>query len=537
MTAGGVTPAHPGQGLSPVADGTLMIAMALLSVFACVGAFCLEAHIDFNLWDEGYLWYGVQRTLLGEVPIRDFMSYDPGRYYWAAALLWPLHTDGILAVRAATAVFSMLGVVAGALLVLRESVGSKVVRIGWCAFAIVMFLLWLVPWWKGYDAAISIILVASLAGPLARPSAARFFVHGVVIGLAAVLGRNHGLYGAIACLLVVPVLLFNRPKLLWHRCIPVWFGGLLAGYSPMLIGLVVDHRFAARFWEGIRFILFEYKGTNLPLPIPWPWVHHGSGESAFVVARELLIGSLFVALPAMCIGGVLIALRRARREGSVGNPVFVACVATGIPYLNVAFSRADVAHLAQAIFPFIIGLILCPVQGRARTMLRWVALPLLGIATLAATLPLHPRFQMQGHGPDAWQNIDVRGDRLLVSPSTATTIEDLQGLARLYVPAGRNIFAAPVWPGVFALLGARSAVWETYPLLPRSAVFQQQEIERLRRTDPAMLLVYDIAVDGRDELRYARTHTLMWQFIDANYRKVPSPASLPYLHAYIPKTK
>ena len=201
----------PQWGLIPVSESSLAIIVVLLCAFACVWAFFLEAHIDFNLWDEGYLWYCVQRTLLGEVPVRDFMSYDPGRYYWAAALLWPLHANGIVAVRAATAAFSMLGVVAGALMVLRGSTGGgSVARVGWCAFAIAMFLLWLVPRWKGYDAAISVLLVASLARSLVHPSAARFFVHGVVVGLAAVLGRNHGFYGVVACLLVIPAFLWGN---------------------------------------------------------------------------------------------------------------------------------------------------------------------------------------------------------------------------------------------------------------------------------------------------------------------------------------
>ena len=64
---------------------------------ACL--FLLEGHLGFSLWDEGFLWYGVQRVMLGELPLRDFQSYDPGRYYLSAALMFLMRENGIIALR------------------------------------------------------------------------------------------------------------------------------------------------------------------------------------------------------------------------------------------------------------------------------------------------------------------------------------------------------------------------------------------------------------------------------------------------------
>jgi len=58
---------------------------ALLSVALPGGLYWLIGHIAVHPSDEGFLWYGVLQTAAGEIPLRDFQSYDPGRYYWATA--------------------------------------------------------------------------------------------------------------------------------------------------------------------------------------------------------------------------------------------------------------------------------------------------------------------------------------------------------------------------------------------------------------------------------------------------------------------
>src|SRR6266545_922706 len=83
-------------------------------------SFFIDGNVGINLADEGYLWYGMLALKAGQVPIRDFQAYDPGRYLWTAA--WSsLLGNGLIALRAACMLFQCFGVLAGLLAARRLS--------------------------------------------------------------------------------------------------------------------------------------------------------------------------------------------------------------------------------------------------------------------------------------------------------------------------------------------------------------------------------------------------------------------------------
>jgi hypothetical protein len=486
---------------------------ACLAAFLIVSNFVLVARYGLSIWDEGFLWYGVQRVLLGEIPIRDFMAYDPGRYYWAAGLmsLWGGH--GILDLRVAVAVFQWLGLASG-LWVLASRAGTR--RVGYLILAGLVMLVWMFPRHKLFDIALSLLLVALFTWWMHRPNLRRHFVVGMAIGIVACFGRNHAVYAVIGGVLVFAWLSFEQRSLPSWRALVAWSAGIVVGFLPIGIACLLVPGFAKAFWASIVF-LFELKATNLPLPIPWPWTAPYTALSAEEGIRRLLIGLAFIGLIAYPLLGTVKMFRQRAKCVPVDAPI-VATVCLAIPYAHYAFSRADVGHLAQGIFPALVGTFL--MLGTARNALRWTSAAGLLLASLWIAAPAHPALACWRTGE--CQNVVISGQRLVLDPSVAGDVSLLRDLAVRYAPNGRPFVATPLWPGAYALLERRSPLWEIYALTPRSEAFQQAEIERLRAARPGFIVVFDLALDNREELRYRNTHPLIEKYIEEHFIRLPS---------------
>ncbi|MBW4710815.1 hypothetical protein KX928_23740 [Roseobacter sp. YSTF-M11] len=503
-----------------------VLASAFLITF---GFFFLQGRAGFSLADEGFLWYGVQRVLNGEVPIRDFMSYDPGRYYWSAwyALLSGDH--GIMGVRMAAAIFQAIGMFVALILIVRSTdPESRYKTVFWGLSALIL-ILWMLPRHKVFDISLSIMLVGGLAYMIANPVPRRCLLAGIGVGLVAVFGRNHGVYGAAASLAILLWMMIGASfqDVVLKRFVP-WGVGVVIGFLPTFVMAMVLPGFAAAFWNSI-LMLFEQKATNLPLPIPWPWDASFQTGSFKDVFRDILIGVFFLSLPLFGLASIVWVTRQVKKNQPV-QPALVAAAFLTLPYAHYAFSRADVSHLAQGIFPFLIGalILVSSLSGKKRLYLGGILL----IASLMITLSQHPGWFCRK--ADRCVDVDVSGSTLRVPSGEASNIALIRSITADHAAGGKSFIVTPLWPGAYALMERKSPVWEIYALFPKSEAFEQAEIERIIASDPGYALILDVALDGQDALRFRNTHPLMHRYIQENFELVevsPNPA----LQLYVSK--
>lgn len=497
--------------------GPRALVFLAMSCAIATGLFFWQGWQDVNLSDEGFLWYGAQRVIAGEVPLRDFQSYDPGRYYWSAAIMTILGDSGIVALRAAIAACQVVGLTIALWLISGRKRRPDVLMI---ILAAATLSVWMYPRHKLFDITLSVALIAALAYMIRGASPKSCFAAGVVVGLAAVFGRNHGVYGVAASIAGIAWLASRENAFRFRACLPAWAAGVAVGYLPELAMIVFVPGFATAFRESIVF-LFEMKTTNLPLPVPWPWLVPITTDFSITTVKDFLIGMFFVALLVFAALGIACIVQKSLRHKSVA-PEMVSCILLSFPYAHFAFSRADAAHLSQGIFPLLVGCFVA--MQKLRASLKWPLAVLLTAASLFIILPKQPGWGCRVEY-DCIET-DVAGDKLNVDLGAAHSLRVLKELVGTYARDGGSFVALPFLPGAYAVFGRKSPTWEIFALFPRSDAFQQQEIENIRKANPGFVLIWDHALDENEDLRFRFTHPLVDQFFRDRFDRLPD-ASLP----------
>ena len=483
---------------------------AVLAAAVVAALFLLQGRLSVNLADEGFLWYGVERTAHGAVPMRDFYAYDPGRYYFAAAFM-KLFGSGVVVLRVANAVFQVFGLWCG----LRIAARAVRTRLG-LALVAVLLVLWMYPRHKLYEPSLAMLAAWLGTRLLERPTLGRHFTAGAFVGLAAFFGKNHALYAGCAFVLLFVLRLLETRRRLALPDLGAFAAGGLAGGLPLLGMLAAVPGFAAAYVLVLR--TFAAAGrTNLGLPFPWPWqVALSPGpwpEKTLLVAAGIgLLAMPFAYLPAF------LRWLRARRVELAPPAALLATSAVGVFYLHHAYARTDSFHLAQAIHPALLAVVLAAaeVPGRLARGLVAGGLAALTLCGAVPEMPLVQRWAASSPG-DRYVEATVGVDRLSVPARTANLLAGAR--AAIDRPPCAVVAVLPHLPGVYPALGLVAPVWDIYPIWPAAGERDRRMREELERNHADCILrdFYD------SEARFEETYPETAAWVDRLYAPVPTP--------------
>lgn len=490
---------------------------AAIALAWCAAGFAVSAWTEFNLQDEAFVWYGTLRVLEGDLPLRDFRSYDPGRYFWSAA--WSaLFGEGLIAQRASQWFFAVLGITAG-LLVVRRATSSA----WWLAAAGGLLAAWMPPPWKIFEASFALVATLASVRLIERPTARRVLIAGAVAGLAAFFGRNLGVYATAGLGASMLLAVWKRDAPFVKSC-ATFSAGVVIGYAPMLALTVFASGYREAFVDSIAFYLRQ-NALNAEIPFPWPWTERFANRKpagiVFAVSRSALFTLPIVAY---ALFGLRAALARKEDVVKLAPLVAVACV--GGAWFHHASVRSDLSHLAQSFHPFLVGalclpLVVAPTRAALVRTSACAFIALLSIVPLARSLPFVVRFSAEPN--ETHVPLDVAGARIHFPPDRAHSIGALVACVRSNVPEDVPFFASAHFLGLYLLLDRRAPTWDIYPAWAADEREQERMLEDLARVDWAVLDSTPIGNDPR--MRLPVSHPRVWAMLQRDFVRVAVPGA------------
>ncbi|MFS2123606.1 hypothetical protein [Pseudomonas sp. Pseusp97] len=491
----------------------------LLSIFA----FLMQWKFGFGWADEGLLWYGSQRVALGDIPLLDFFSYDPARYYWNAMIFRLAGDDGLFTLLLSCSLFGALGLAAAWYALCRARIPAL-----WRLSCVLVLLVGLgFPRHKIFEQSLSLILVCVVFETLLKPeSAKRWMLFGLATGVAAIFGRNHGVFFVAAAILTGAYLVGIGRKNLFFMGFRSFSAGVIVGYLPMILLFLGNVEFRKVFVDSVLLT----SQWQLPLPIPFPWRLDWHRALTLEQLQAIAVGLLCLLVPALYVtGGLLLPANGSVIARHVPERLLLGAASiAGLPYLHQAFDRADFGHIAQSILPVVpVMFVLFHLSLRQPGWRRLAPVLSVGgaVVVLLAWIPSEPIVQMlraQKANLQSVQPLSMGNKTFLLYRSQADFLETVRTIAAKCSLKDGEFMAAPSFPGLYAFLRLKAPFWEMYYLYERAPEFQRKHIAAIGNTQ-LILLAPENTVDYLERLKLANTYGLLLTHIREHYQELSIP--------------
>jgi hypothetical protein len=480
-------------------------------------SFVLDGARGFNPADEGFVWHAAWRTQHGDVPLLDFLSYDPGRHYWQAAWMWLLG-GGIFALRLGDTVFQAIGLACGLFSLTRLTQN-------WLSLFVCgsLLMLGMTPSYKLFEPSLAMVMVLIGVRLIEQPDSGRYFQAGLLAGLAGFIGRNLGIYAVVAFGIIM-VTIRMRAQVQRRKDLVAFCGGLLLGYSPALLMMLVIPGFAAALLDSMIRIIEVGAGNNLGLPVPWPWTVDFDRLNWFRSFSAMGRGITYVCI-VLFLPAAAIFLWQRRKSMETRHALLASSWAVSLVFAHHAFGRAGPSHLAQSFHPFLIGILaIGPVltDSVQRRVYFSIAGALCGIAVVGVIV-MRSFVSQWMSASNTWTTIQLGNYPVTMPVQKAKDVIAFERIYEQCIGAGNQFFVAPNWPAAYPILGAKSPTWDNYFMFRETDRRQTELIKQFKDADVRWVLLSDVALDNKEDRRFRNTYPLVYQWIEQNFDEVRTP--------------
>ncbi|MGC1497460.1 MAG: hypothetical protein WA790_16780 [Sulfitobacter sp.] len=327
---------------------------------------------------------------------------------------------------------------------------------------------------------------------------------GAVGALAAFFGLNILVYFVGSAVLVL--IFGSMVGLFGFVDMALPFGmGLLVSCAVMcaliaLIPGVMNAYFERKIWP-----LWRRGTTNLPMPRPWVWAATTAEFKKHVHWRQLSYKILFTLIPAICVASMIwiVVGKTAPHDTLVALALVASCA--GVAYFHHAFSRADLRHIYGVMQPiFILSAVFSHIMFGPFGAAFVVCLLVIGSVMLL-------RNEADFIFGDAQKQRDlvpfeIGSDRFLLSAGVSENLCHIKAIIDTHSVPSDLMFAAPESPGMLALFGFKTAVYDTFPVYMSTPESRQVMLAEVTATAPKVAIVTDVMIDGRKDLLFSNNY-------------------------------
>jgi hypothetical protein len=126
-------------------------------------------------------------------------------------------------------------------------------------------------------------------------------------------------------------------------------------------------------------------------------------------------------------------------------------------------------------------------------------------------------------------------DTLWLDQEQIALIKSVQKFAKNNLKPGENILISPLYPGLYPILKKNAPIWDAWPIHNATIAEQERSIKDIKLHRVVCAIIWNEPLDGREELRFSRTHPILWEYLMKNYgwiRMPNMPDNIYFLKSY-----